>query len=96
MNKEFEQFAELFDKNPNITILHINNNCDNINQFLLQLSHTFKGKFVQKDLSEIDFNRFRLTARVFEYDFRAPNPIDIFEKYDLVMAKKMHMWGNGL
>ncbi len=29
-------------------------------------------------------------------EFRAANQIDILENYDLVMAKKMHMWGNGL
>ena len=31
-----------------------------------------------------------------QYEFRASNSIDIFAEYDLVMAKKMHMWGNGL
>ena len=31
-----------------------------------------------------------------DFEFRAPNSIDIFDAYDLVMAKKMHMWGNGL
>lgn len=31
-----------------------------------------------------------------EYEFRAPNEIDVLPEYDLVMAKKMHMWGNGL
>ena len=30
------------------------------------------------------------------FEFRAANDIDIVEGYDLVMAKKMHMWGNGL
>ena len=30
------------------------------------------------------------------YEFRAPNAIDLLQGYDLVMAKKMHMWGNGL
>jgi hypothetical protein len=30
------------------------------------------------------------------FEFRAPNYIDILDEYDLVMAKKMHMWGNGL
>jgi len=30
------------------------------------------------------------------FEFRAPNSIDILDEYDLVMAKKMHMWGNGL
>ncbi|MDQ1245442.1 MAG: hypothetical protein QG565_1783, partial [Campylobacterota bacterium] len=31
-----------------------------------------------------------------EFEFRAPNEIDIVEGYDLIIAKKMHMWGNGL
>ena len=31
-----------------------------------------------------------------DYEFRATNFIDIVDGYDLVMAKKMHMWGNGL
>ncbi|MFT7861063.1 MAG: hypothetical protein ABXS93_09065 [Sulfurimonas sp.] len=31
------------------------------------------------------------------FEFRSPNYIDnIVEGYDLVMAKKLHMWGNGL
>ena len=29
-------------------------------------------------------------------DFRATNSIDIFHDYFVVVAKKMHMWGNGL
>lgn len=29
-------------------------------------------------------------------EFRSANSIDILEGYTLVMAKKMHMWGNGL
>lgn len=31
-----------------------------------------------------------------QLEFRAPNEIDFLEGYDLIMAKKMHMWGNGL
>lgn len=30
------------------------------------------------------------------FEYRAANEIDIIDGYDLVMAKKMHMWGNGL
>ncbi|MBU0719816.1 hypothetical protein KJ877_00595 [bacterium] len=30
------------------------------------------------------------------FEFRAPNYIDVLPEYDLVIAKKMHMWGNGL
>lgn len=37
-----------------------------------------------------------LKALLEEYEFRAPNAIDVLADYDLVMAKKMHMWGNGL
>lgn len=29
-------------------------------------------------------------------EFRAVNEIDLVDGYDLVMGKKMHMWGNGL
>ena len=31
-----------------------------------------------------------------EFEFRAPNSIDVLPDFDLVIAKKMHMWGNGL
>jgi len=31
-----------------------------------------------------------------EFEFRASNEIDVLAEYDLVIAKKMHMWGNGL
>ncbi|MBU1217639.1 hypothetical protein KJ870_05295 [bacterium] len=31
-----------------------------------------------------------------EYEFRSPNYIDVLENYDLITARKMHMWGNGL
>ncbi|EDZ63271.1 hypothetical protein SMGD1_1537 [Sulfurimonas gotlandica GD1] len=37
-----------------------------------------------------------IKALLEEFEFRAPNEIDIVDGYDLVMAKKMHMWGNGL
>ncbi|MCX6075808.1 MAG: hypothetical protein NTW78_02855 [Campylobacterales bacterium] len=31
-----------------------------------------------------------------DFEFRASNAIDVLEGYDLIMAKKMHMWGAGL
>jgi hypothetical protein len=31
-----------------------------------------------------------------EHEFRSQNQIDVLNEYDLVMAKKLHMWGNGL
>jgi len=31
-----------------------------------------------------------------KFEYRAPNTLDILEGYDIVIGKKMHMWGNGL
>jgi len=31
-----------------------------------------------------------------KFEYRAPNHMNILEGYDIFMAKKMHMWGNGL
>ena len=31
-----------------------------------------------------------------EHEFRTPNHLDILEGHDIIIAKKMHMWGNGL
>ncbi len=45
-----------------------------------------KGSFDVEELKEL----------LEEYEFRSANLIDVLPEYDLVMAKKMHMWGNGL
>jgi hypothetical protein len=37
-----------------------------------------------------------IKAMLEDYEFRASNAIDVLDDYDLIMAKKMHMWGNGL
>ena len=29
-------------------------------------------------------------------EFRTPNQIEVLDGYDIIVAKKMHMWGNGL
>jgi uncharacterized membrane protein len=46
----------------------------------------------QKGIMDISLVKHRLE----NLEFRAPNEIDLLEGYDLIMAKKMHMWGNGL
>jgi len=43
---------------------------------------------------EMDFEQ--LLEDLEKLEYRAGNQIDIFKDRDLVMAKKMHMWGNGL
>ena len=35
-------------------------------------------------------------AMLEEFEFRSQNYIDVLPEYDLLMAKKLHMWGNGL
>lgn len=146
MSKEFELFRSLFEDSPNIAILNINNNCDDIANELRDITNNTNGEFVLKQFSDIDLNRFKLKNRNFEYaiisnclngiqnqdrfitgvyhslensafiiliepkqssdisamidlldrnNFRAVNDINIFDKYNLVMAKKLHMWGAG-
>jgi hypothetical protein len=46
----------------------------------------------KKDCMNIE----EMKALLEEFEFRAINDIEIFDDYNLVMAKKMHMWGNGL
>ncbi len=43
-----------------------------------------ENMYIQDILELLDIN-----------NFRAVNDIDIFSKYNLVMAKKLHMWGAG-
>ena len=31
-----------------------------------------------------------------QFEYRAPNHMNILKGYDIFMAKKLHMWGNGL
>lgn len=147
MTKEQEFFSSLFEQYPNTSILHINNELDDIDDLLKNIVKKSKGTLKTKNFKEIQEKRFRLTAREYEYvvisnclnqlesidrfitqiyhslensanvivlskkenmdsftmmdildrnDFRAVNQIDIFDKYNLVTGKKMHMWGNGL
>ncbi|MDD2699290.1 MAG: hypothetical protein PHF17_10850 [Arcobacteraceae bacterium] len=146
-SKEIELFKTLFQKSPKSIILHINNDSAEIKDIIDNFINEIDGKLTYKNFNEINIERFRLTARDFEYvivsncldlvedidkfikeiyhslensaniilienklnnnllfmkdilernDFRATNSIEIFEEYNLTVAKKMHMWGNGL
>ncbi|PHS59251.1 MAG: hypothetical protein COB17_00895 [Sulfurimonas sp.] len=46
----------------------------------------------KKGLMDLDAVKQKLE----DFEFRTANTIDIVDGYDLVIAKKMHMWGNGL
>jgi hypothetical protein len=65
---------------------------------MLKLAYTTLGNAAniiimeKKGIMDIE----ALKVMLEEFEFRAANEIDIVDGYDLVMAKKMHMWGNGL
>ncbi|ABB45210.1 hypothetical protein Suden_1936 [Sulfurimonas denitrificans DSM 1251] len=46
----------------------------------------------KKGILDID----KVVKQLEDFEFRAPNTIEAVERYDLLIAKKMHMWGNGL
>jgi len=49
---------------------------------------------IMEKLNILDIEKTKQKLEKFE--FRASNNIDIVDGYDLIIAKKMHMWGNGL
>lgn len=67
MTKELELFRTLFDNSPNLAILHINNNCNNINSELQSIVDNSAGVLTTKELHQINPTSFRLKDRNFEY-----------------------------
>jgi len=65
---------------------------------LLKLSYTSLANAAQVVIIEPKGNLEKLTIceTLEKLEFRASNFVDIFDDYDVVVAKKMHMWGNGL
>ncbi|WP_297440099.1 hypothetical protein [Sulfurimonas sp.] len=67
-------------------------------ELLLRIAYTTLANtaniIIMQDKGTMDIQATKELLEKFE--FRAPNEIDVLDEYDLVMAKKMHMWGNGL
>ncbi len=65
---------------------------------ILQLCYTTLANaahiIIMQQRGTIDFDKVMAQLEALEY--RASNRIDLLDAYDLVMAKKLHMWGNGL
>ncbi|MBA1438713.1 MAG: hypothetical protein FAF05_06995 [Epsilonproteobacteria bacterium] len=81
---DLKQFLELFNPLPGNCYLQVTTKPDATTKALEALLKDADGEL-----------------RVVLYDeddalFRSPNYIDVLPQYDLVMAKKLHMWGNGL
>ena len=145
--KELIQFNSLLHDAPALAIYYVHNGFEEIKKALEFTILRNSGTLTLKELDDIDFDRYRLTARTYEYvvldnallhcpnklkflnvlyhslengafiivlekkssnntdeiiqtldevNFRVVNAIDIFEEYNLIMAKKLHMWGAGL
>ncbi len=65
---------------------------------LMKLAYTTLANtaelIIMQERGSMNFEAMLIMLEAFE--FRAANRIDVLSGYDLVMAKKMHMWGNGL
>jgi hypothetical protein len=69
----------------------------NIEKFIDEIYHSLENSAeIIVIFKKENFDPYRVIDILDTANFRAMNIIDIFEHYHLVMAKKMHMWGNGL
>ncbi|MCK5110753.1 MAG: hypothetical protein KAQ94_04455 [Arcobacteraceae bacterium] len=69
----------------------------NKKQFLTRIYHSLENSaqiliLDKKDNMNID----NIKQLLDDTHYLAANEVDIFEDYDLIVAKKMHMWGAGL
>ena len=75
-------------------ILHLHDNPDK----LLKIAYTTLANnaniVIIQERGTMDIEA--LKEKLENFEFRAANYIDLLPEYDLVVAKKMHMWGNGL
>ncbi len=78
-------FKDIFTKHANI-------------ELLLRIAYTTLANTAEVVIVEpkgsLDIEATKALLEKFE--FRAPNAMDILKGYDVLTAKKMHMWGNGL
>ena len=97
-NLDLSQPFRALPRNHDLVILKDVLNAHKNQKMILKLSYTTLANTAHIIIIEkkgvMDIEALKTTLE--EFEFRAPNEIDILDGYDLVMAKKMHMWGNGL
>jgi len=75
-------------------ILHLHDNPE----LLLRIAYTTLANnaniIIMQDKNTMQIEELKILLEKLE--FRSANDIDILPEFDLVVAKKMHMWGNGL
>ena len=85
--REFE-YCILFD---------IINNCNDNDKFIKACYHSLENSAFIIIVEPKTANNISQIIELLDVcEFRVGNNIDIFEDYNLIMAKKLHMWGNGL
>ena len=91
---ELEQFLELFNPLPGNHYIQITDTIDATTLALHKIIKEVNGTF---HLALYTREKPQIPKELLEkFEFRAPSKINILDEFDLVMAKKMHMWGNGL
>ena len=75
-------------------ILHLHDNPE----LLLRIAYTTLANnaniIIMQDKHSMQIEEMKSLLEKFE--FRSANSIDLLKEFDLIIAKKMHMWGNGL
>ena len=75
-------------------ILHLHKNPE----LLLKIAYTTLANtaniIIMQKKGTMDIENIK--ALLEKHEYRTPNEIDVLKEFDLVTAKKMHMWGNGL
>ncbi len=94
MNTPFRALPREHDAVIFKNILHLHDNP----KTLLKIAYTTLANnaniVVMQERSTMDIEE--LKERLEKLEFRSSNYIDVLSDYDLVVAKKLHMWGNGL
>jgi len=71
--------------------------CSDINKFIKACYHSLENSAFIIIIEPKSNNNISDIIELLDIcEFRVANNIDIFEDYNLIMAKKLHMWGNGL
>jgi hypothetical protein len=66
---------------------------DNSNLLMNMISRSLRDAGYIIILEDKNKNLSKVYELLEEFDYGAVSKIDIFEQYDLIMAKKLHMWG---
>lgn len=94
LNKPFRALPRDYDMIIFKDIFHLHTNPNGLIKIAYTALANTANIIIMEPKGTLDTNKTKELLELFE--FRASNEIDVHPLYDLVIAKKMHMWGNGL